>query len=143
MSACGKLWPPLVLVVVVLSGICSYINSSVAPNSRFARQRALHSMGITDPLGLLDEGRFVNEFPGLKIYIGKKDNKRIEDIIVFETGEDGVKQQVRAKYGSVGMSDKKDSIVINLFEVSITRPDPAHPDGPLEGAHADGGKLSG
>ena len=103
MKACGlSLWQiiaPVILVSVGLSGVCLYLNSSVAPNSRYARQMALHSVGITDPMALIDEGRFVREFPGLMIYVGKKEDDRIEDIVVYETGDDGVKQNIRAKYG--------------------------------------------
>jgi len=67
---------PVIIVCVGLSFLCVFLHSTVAPNSRLAREKALRELGVSAPLMLLDEGRFVDEFPGLKIYIGKKNRKQ-------------------------------------------------------------------
>ena len=76
MKSCGvSLWQvaaPFVFCSILLSGICLYLNAVMAPHSHFARRQMLRDLGEEDPLALLDEGRFVNDFPGVKVYIGKK-----------------------------------------------------------------------
>lgn len=131
MRACGmSMWQivsPVIIISVVLSCLCLYLNNTLAPNSRFARTLLLRTLGVEDPIGLLDEGRFVRDFPGLMIYVGKKRRNTVRDIVVYETGPEGVKQHVRASHGEVIPGDDKKSLTIDLYDVRIDRFDPEHP----------------
>lgn len=120
---------PLVFMSIVLSGVCVYLNVSVAPNAHFARRQALANIGIQDPISLLEEGRFVREFPGLMIYVGKKTRSEVSDIIVYEVGPEGVTRSVRAKSGTLSMPEEH-LLLIDLYDVRIDQPDEAFPDDP-------------
>ena len=121
---------PLVLISVVLSGICVWLNVSVAPNAHWARRKALVNVGVEDPVSLLEEGRFVRDFPGFMIYIGKRDGSRVEDVVVYETGDEGgVQRSVRAKSGELSMPEPH-KMLIELFDVRIDQPDDQFPDDP-------------
>jgi len=122
---------PVILIAIALTVLCTYLNNTAAPNGRYARREALHNLGVEDPIGLLDEGRFVRDFPGLMIYIGKKERDRVEDIVVYESGEDGVKRHVRARWGEVRPSEDQSQLRIDLHDVRIEQPDA---DAPLDPA---------
>jgi lipopolysaccharide export system permease protein len=143
MKATGiSLWQiasPILLWSVILSFLCLYLSSYAAPQGRHARRQVLASASELDPLALLDEGRFVREFPGLLIYVGSKNKREIKDIIVYELGAEGYKHHVRAKsgrirYGSTNQPPPTPSVPgekpetwIDLYQVRIEVPDHDHP----------------
>ena len=133
MKACGiSLWQVIqspVLIAALLSLVCIYINCNLAPNSHYARRTVLGKLGVETPLSLLDEGRFIRDFPGFTIYISRKEGHRVFDIVIYEFGSKGVKQTVRAKSGTIE-TDKQNpgKIIIRLFQVRIDQADDQFPN---------------
>lgn len=134
LKSCGvSLWQiaaPILLCSVFLSGICLYINAELSPRSHFARRAMLRNLGEEDPLALLDEGRFVNDFPGVKVYVGKKADRQLEDIILFQSDDKGTRVEVRAKSGTVDFDSKTRIMKIDLRQARMTEFDKDHPDDP-------------
>ena len=132
MKACGvSLWQvaaPIIFCSVLLSAVCLFINAEVAPRSHFLRYQMLRNLGEEDPLALLDEGRFVNDFPGVKIYVGKKSKSLIEDIILYQFDEGGARAEVRAKTGQVSFNAETRVMEIVLQQVLLTEYDKDNPD---------------
>lgn len=118
---------PLVMISIFLTGICVYLNVSVAPEARFARRSALVNLGVEDPISLLEEGRFVRDFPGLIIYIGKKDRNQVQDVVVYETDQTGMKRHVRAQRGELNIDEEHHVLLIDLYDVRIDQPDEDQP----------------
>jgi len=133
MKACGiSLWQvvqPIVLIAALLSLVCIYINCNLAPDSHYARRTVLGKLGVETPLSLLDEGRFIRDFPGYTIYIARKDGMHVSDIVIYEFDSKGVKQTVRAKSGTIE-ADKQNpgKIMIRLFQVRIDQADDQFPE---------------
>ncbi|MBP7830802.1 MAG: LptF/LptG family permease [Kiritimatiellae bacterium] len=126
MRACGlTLWQilaPIVLASIGLSFLCLYLNSSVAPRSHFARRQLLFSLGMEQPINLLEEGRFVRDFPGLMVYVGKKSGRRVEDVVVYEMADEGIKRNIRAQSGEMRPGENRNVIIIDLYDVRIDQP---------------------
>ena len=118
---------PILFCSVLLSGVCLYLNAELSPRSHFARRQMLRELGEEDPLALLDEGRFVNDFPGVKVYVGKKADSQLEDIILIQFDEKGVRAEVRAKSGQVSFDAETRVMEINLEQVRLTEYDKADP----------------
>ena len=118
---------PILFCSVLLSGVCLYLNAELSPRSHFARREMLRELGEEDPLALLDEGRFVNDFPGVKVYVGKKADSQLEDIILIQFDEKGVRAEVRAKSGQVSFDAETRVMEINLEQVRLTEYDKADP----------------
>lgn len=120
---------PPVMIACLLSLLCVYINCNLAPQSHYARRTVLGKLGVETPLAFLDEGRFIRDFPGFTIYIERKDGARLQNIVIYEFGNQGVKQTVRAKSGTLA-TDKDDphKISISLQQVRITQTDDQFPD---------------
>ncbi|MCX6993427.1 MAG: LptF/LptG family permease [Kiritimatiellaeota bacterium] len=133
MKACGiSLWQVVqapVLIAALLSLVCIYINCNLAPDSHYARRTVLGKLGVETPLSLLDEGRFIRDFPGYTIYIARKDGQRVSDIVIYEFNTNGVKRTVRAKSGTIA-ADKENpgKIMIRLFQVRIDEADDQFPN---------------
>ena len=131
MKSCGvSLWQmaaPILFCSALLSGFCLYLNAELSPQSHFARRQMLRDLGEEDPLALLDEGRFVTDFPGVKIYVGKKSASRLEDIILYQFDEKGVRAEVRARTGQVSFNAETRVMEINLEQVRLTEYDQTNP----------------
>ena len=118
---------PGVFASLGLSLICLLIHYEIAPESRFARRRALAMISELDPLDLLDEGRFV-AFPTLEIFISRKQANRIWDVEVFEINEDGaVVQTIRALQGTIDTDVDLKIMRVRLEQVQVQYPNPDHP----------------
>lgn len=136
MKACGiSMWQAIrtpIMLSILLTVACVYINSEIAPRSHLARREVAQAlkMDVETPLNLLQEGVFNDEIPGLTIYIGKKNDKNIEDIIIYEYSEAGARRTIRAETGTVSVDDTEGNVItIDLFDVKI---DIAHEDDPSD-----------
>jgi lipopolysaccharide export LptBFGC system permease protein LptF len=133
MRACGiSLWevirPPLI-ISLLLSFLCIYINCNVAPNSHYARRKVLSRLGVETPISLLDEGRFIRDFPGLTVYISKKSGNALKDIVIHQIEKGGLKRTIRAASGRVfAVTNDPGKIQVNLYQVRIEQPDEQHPE---------------
>jgi lipopolysaccharide export system permease protein len=129
MKASGiSLWQiasPVLLLAAGLSGLCLWINSEVAPASHYARRQLTRDLGDEDPLALLSEGTFVDDFPGVKIYCGKKDGHRIEDLIFIKFGDDAAEFELKAKVGIAEYDPETRVLNIDLQQVRISEFDSA------------------
>ncbi len=118
---------PIIVFSIILSFICVYLNSDLAPKSHFARRTTLTHVKSADPIHLLEEGHFIRDFPGLSIYIGGKDENNVKDIVMYEFGPHGVKQCIRAETGRLKMEEEQNALVVDLYEVRIDQPDENNP----------------
>ena len=119
---------PIVFGAVLLSAVCLFINAEIAPRSHYLRYKMLRELGEVDPLALLEEGRFTSDFPGVKIYVGKKSGARLEDIVIFQFAETGARAEVRAQSGRVACDLGRQVMDIVLEQVRLTEYDKNAPD---------------
>jgi lipopolysaccharide export system permease protein len=132
MKSCGvSLWrlaAPLILLSLLFTGICIYINSEIAPVAKYANKQLLRSAGVEEPINLLEEGRFINDFPGLMIYVGRKNGNIVKDVVAYELNKDGgIKRSVRAKQGELEADNAARLLTVKLYDVHIETPDAADP----------------
>jgi lipopolysaccharide export system permease protein len=131
MKSCGlSLWrlaAPLILFSIFLTGLCVYINCEVAPNAKQASRELIQSAEVDQPVNLLEEGRFISDFPGLMIYVGRKNGNAVKDVIAYELGKEGVRRSVRAKQGEIVTDNENRLLTVNLYDVRIEIPDPQDP----------------
>ncbi len=121
---------PILLIAIGLSAFCVYNNGYIFPATEYANRKLIKGMGVEDPIKLLDEGRFIREFPGYMIYVGKKRGSRVSDLVVYEVDKkDGsITSSVRAGGGLISIDKEKAELRIDLEDVRIEVPDAANPD---------------
>ncbi|MBN1556621.1 MAG: LptF/LptG family permease [Lentisphaerae bacterium] len=117
------------LVALLLTVLCIYINNDLAPRSHFARRLLVSRLGVESPLELLDEGRFINDFAGLTIYLGRREGDRVRNVRIYDE-RGGVRREIRAGTGSIRVSTNRMDLVFDLRDVrvdpfSADRPGPA------------------
>jgi len=120
---------PIVLISLALVCICLYNNCVVYPSTTYANRKLIKGLGVEDPIKLLEEGRFIREFPGYMIYVGKKNKNRVRDLIVYEVDKETseVTGSIRAGSGIMTADQEKAELKIDLFDVRIEIPDPNAP----------------
>lgn len=118
---------PVILASFFLSLVCLAIHSEIAPESRFARRRALEAVGELDPMDLLDEGRFVR-FPGMEIYVSRKIGNRIYDVEMYRLNPAGeIIQTIRARRGEINTDTELQVMNMRLEDMQVQHPDPDDP----------------
>jgi len=132
MKSCGQsLWrlvSPLILLSILFTVFCVYINSEVGPRAKHANRQLLRSVGVEEPVKLLEEGRFIRDFPGLMIYVGKKRGTHLKDIVAYELGDAGeARRSVRAKEGVLEADNEARILMVKLYDVRIEVPDNEDP----------------
>jgi lipopolysaccharide export system permease protein len=132
MKSCGiSLWrltAPLILLSILLSAICVYINCEVSPAAKYANRELLRTAGVEEPINLLEEGRFIRDFPGLMIYVGRKTGTAVKDVVAYELDKNGaVKRSVRAKSGDIAADNTNRLLTVKLYDVRIEMPDAKDP----------------
>jgi lipopolysaccharide export system permease protein len=121
---------PVILISLVLSCFCLYNNCVVYPATSDSNLKLIRSMGVEDPIKLLEEGRFIRDFPGYMIYVGKKNKNRVRDLVVYEVDKKSgeVTGSIRADSGIMTTDKDRAELKIDLFDVRIEILDPENPD---------------
>jgi lipopolysaccharide export LptBFGC system permease protein LptF len=110
MRACGiSLWQiisPALLLSIVLSAVCLYLQASVAPRWRYAADQLKRGEGIRNPLVMLEPGTPV-EFPGHLVRIGRREGNRLYDvdIYVFDEKDGSLIMDISAANGSLEVDE--------------------------------------
>lgn len=118
---------PVILLAIGASLICLYLNAMVAPKCHYAQRKVLAELGVEEPINLLEEGRFVRDFPGFMVYVGKKERNTVQDVILYELGPHGPVRTVRANSGQLTTDKEKQTLRIDLRQVRIEESDPRDP----------------
>jgi lipopolysaccharide export LptBFGC system permease protein LptF len=115
------------LFSLLLAGICLYLNAEITPLSYFIRRQAIWSLGIETPIALIEEGRFIRDFPNFTFFIGGKKGNRIWDVIIYQHEPGRTLRNIRAKSGTISMSPDKTALLVDLIDVRL---DPFYEDRP-------------
>ncbi|MBM4149454.1 MAG: YjgP/YjgQ family permease [Lentisphaerae bacterium] len=119
---------PLLLSIPLAVG-CLYINNTAAPESLYLQRILVRDLGADNPVQMLDEGRFIQEFDGLTIYIGARKGSRLRDVRIYDLRDPEVRREIWARSGVVG-TNAGGGLVIEMFNVRV---DPLHPGMPGPG----------
>ena len=125
---------PVILFSLFMTGLCFYNNFFIYPATTYENRKLLKGMGVEDPIKLLEEGRFIRDFPGFMIYIEEKNKNRVRDLIIHELDKETgmIKRTVRARSGIMTADTKKGTLTVDLFNVRMETVDPKAPNDPTK-----------
>jgi lipopolysaccharide export system permease protein len=108
---------PIFLLSLLLCGISAWVNLEVAPRCRIAYKNLLFKLGAELSNVRLPEGRYISDFPGCTIYIGKKHEKeKLENVIlILDLTNSTITAQ--APRGQYRLDTDARQIVLELFDV--------------------------
>ncbi|MFO7870877.1 MAG: LptF/LptG family permease [Kiritimatiellia bacterium] len=135
MKACGlsltqiAAWP--VGIALWLACLCAWINGDLAPRSHFARKSMVSRLGVETAAEMVEAGRFIEDFPGLVLYVGRKTGSRLSDVRIYDFRDPDVKREIQAERGEISSTDN--DIIIRMEDVRV---EPLNPGAPGAGVCA-------
>jgi lipopolysaccharide export system permease protein len=119
---------PLGVVAVVSTGICLWLNVQVAPAAQEKLRGTIFDLATRNPMALFGSDQVIDQFPGRKIYVGKKEGNKLDNIIVFEMNDDSL--PVRVTYARTGMLEadlENKRILMHLYDARYQQRDEKDP----------------
>ena len=78
---------PLAVIALLCTAASLWLNVHVAPAAQEEMRSTVFNLATRNPMALFGSDQVIDQFPGRKIYVGRKDGNKLENIIVFETDE--------------------------------------------------------
>ena len=120
---------PVFLIAFVGMIAAVLVNQHYAPNSRLERKALLTEALTNNPIGFIDERRFIHEFPGYVIYMGARDGATLKDFWIWELDEaKQVKMFLRAREGEMNYNDVDKELILTLKHGTAEQRDPKNPE---------------
>ncbi len=106
---------PVLLLSVILSFVCAWVNMQLAPQCRVAYKALLYNAAIASPSALLRENQY-NDFPGgWSIYARKIKNNDLQDVKVYQVQDDSM-YWANARAGKFVVKDGQ--LFLTLFDAT-------------------------
>ncbi len=117
----------LFVVALLCCGICFWINISVAPAAQQKMRDALFTIATSNPISMFSSDKVIDDFPDTKIYVGRKNGRNLENLIMIGTGNSGDPLQVvYARNGSLEVDKKNLQVLLKLENAQIEQRDQNH-----------------
>lgn len=124
----GRICYPLVIISILCTAASLWLNVQVAPAAQEEMRSTVFNLATRNPMALFGSDQIIDQFPGNKIYVGKKDGNKLENIIVFEISEDAMPMRVTyAKTGSLEADLPNKRILMHLFAARYQQRDEYDP----------------
>lgn len=130
-----RLAAPVFTIGALLSAVCLWVNTEVAPAAKQSINRQLVDTAKSDPRSLLDPGAVSGRFTGFKVFVDGKDGDSLVGLHVYKRGkdEDGKKNQayLYAHRASLVIDKPKQQMRATLDDAYIEM---KHEDGSIDTA---------
>ncbi|HBJ84160.1 MAG TPA: hypothetical protein DDZ88_09890 [Verrucomicrobiales bacterium] len=125
-----RICAPIFVLALLLSGLCLWVNVSLAPAAKDRMKRLFYEVAVQNPETLFQEGQVLERVPGYRIYTGKRDDKALGDLHIIKL-DNGVSagSYIRAKSGLIETLPGKLDFNILLKDASIEHLQAANADG--------------
>ncbi len=119
---------PLAALAVVCTAICLWLNVDVAPAAQEKLRSSIFDLATSNPIALFGGDQVIDQFPGRKIYVGKKEGNKLENIIVFQM--DGRSLPVKVTHARTGMLEAdlpNKRLLLHLYDARYEERDERNP----------------
>lgn len=107
---------PILLLSLLLSGLCGLFNFWIAPQCRGAYKQLVFQMGMQSPANFITEDRFIDEVPGVVLYVRKKQGDQLEDVRLYTLQQGEIVSRIFAKRGEIVWDATGRKISFRLFD---------------------------
>ena len=106
------------LLGIVLSGICFWLHTKVAPVCRFRADQLTREELMKSPMAAIEPGRFL-AMPGYEVCVGKQDGDTVEDVHIVVLAEAGKIQDITARRGRIRLNEAGRQLELTLEDATV------------------------
>lgn len=115
-----RICAPVFALALILSGVCLWVNVSLAPAAKDRMKRLFYQVAVKNPETLFQEGQVLDRVPGYRIYTGKRDNKTLLDLHIIKLDNNATAgSYIHARRGLIETVPGKLDFTMLLKDVSI------------------------
>jgi LPS export ABC transporter permease LptF len=119
---------PLAVLALGCTAICLWLNVQAAPAAQEKLRSTIFDLATRDPMALFGSDQVIDEFPGRKIYVGKKEGNKLENITVFELDRSAMPIKVTyARSGLLEADLANKRILMHLYNARYQQRDEKNP----------------
>ncbi|PYI81541.1 MAG: hypothetical protein DME58_05570 [Verrucomicrobia bacterium] len=108
---------PLAGIALACTAICLWLNVQVAPAAQERLRSTIFDLATRNPMALFGSDQVIDQFPGRRIYVGKKEGNKLENITVFEMNEKALPEKVTyARTGMLEADLANKQILMHLYQ---------------------------
>lgn len=127
----GRICFSLAVIAVSCVGVCLWINVDVAPKAQQQMKAALYNIATSNPIAMFGSDQIIDEFPGRKIYVSRKQGTQLFDVLMYDLSERGEPLSVvHAREGSLQTdltNPQNPQILLELKNARYEQHDSAEP----------------
>ena len=112
---------PVIIMSLLFSFGCAWVNLDLGPKGRVAFKKLLFEAGQQDLKNSIPEGRFITDFPGNVLYVGKVGESSLGNVLFYQLKDDRKVLDVRASKAEIIDDPSSDFFVIKFIKPTIFR----------------------
>jgi len=93
----------------------------VAPQSRGAYKDLIYQFGTRTISGMITEDRFIDEIPGMILYVRKKNGNELQDVEIYMLKTNQITEHISAQFGKILVDDQNTTISFELSKVVLQK----------------------
>src|SRR5438477_2078942 len=116
------------VISLVCTALCLWPTVQVSPATQKTFRTTIFDLATRDPMALFGSDQVIDQFPGRKIYVGKKEGNKLENITVFEMNDNSL--AVKVTYARTGMLEAdlaNKQILMHLYQARYQARDEKNP----------------
>lgn len=111
---------PVLWIGLIAAGVSAFATLELAPRSRIAFKRMSYELGLARPTALLVEQRYITEFTGWTIYIGRRRGEaEFENVLLYQSRQDQLTQRINARRARVTSDPATRQVIFQLFDAEV------------------------
>ncbi len=119
---------PLAVIAIICTAISLWLNVQVAPAAQLKLRTTIFDLATRNPMALFGSDQVIDQFPGRKIYVGKKEGNKLENILVFEMNDESMPMRVtHARSGTLEADLPNQRILMHLYNARYQQRDETNP----------------
>ncbi len=123
-----RICAPLAVLALVCTAISLWLNVQVAPAAQEKLRSTIFDLATRNPMALFGSDQVIDQFPGRKIYVGKKEGNQLENVLVFEMDEHNLPLKVTfARRGVLQADLAHKRILMHLYDARYQQRDMSDP----------------
>src|SRR5438270_2693360 len=119
---------PLAGIALGCTAICLWLNVQAAPAAQEKLRSTIFDLATQNPMALFGSDQVIDQFPGRRIYVGKKEGNKLENITVFEMNDKALPVKVTfARTGMLETDLANKQILMHLYQARYQERDEKDP----------------